>query len=326
VVSEFKPPAFDIVKLPAMLLYARDFANPRVQRMSAAQRGIFILLLCQAWIDEGLDPDPESLAMAAAVTDEEFAECWKPPLSTAWEAGPDGRLRNRRQEKSRLEAQGERSKKAYAAWLRWHGADASHKRRTSTADGSQCNSTQIKSTQDSPSESRGAGKPRKPPRQSRAKNLESAIKQAEAPEHLHKPLAEYMDARKGGRLGVWSVDRWVKEIKLLAALEPDDAVRRCERACDKPWARVVYEDRLPANAQQTASQAPSRASWYKGPAVKPAELSRVEDEIRLRMAQEVGDFMLPDDEAQEMARQKGDHQRLMLDWKLGLREDRPEAK
>ena len=77
------------------------------------------------------------------------------------------------------------------------------------------------------------------------------------------------------------------------------------------------------NAQQTASQAPSRASWYKGPAVKPAELSRVEDEIRLRMAQEVGDFMLPDDEAQEMARQKGDHQRLMLDWKLGLREERP---
>ncbi len=327
--KEFVPPEFDVVKLPAMLLYARDFMNPRVQRMSAAQRGIFAALLCQSWIDEGLDPDQEALAMVACVSDEEFAECWKPPLSTAWKPGPDGRLRNMRQEKVRLEAMGERTKKAQAAWLRWHGGDAPHKQRTSGADASQCNSTQVNSTQDSPTESKGATAPgpveqtTRRERTSRLANLNAACDKLEAPDWLRTALTGYMEARKRAKFKPWSVDLWVDEAKQVLALGEQAGARACMRASKKPWAMIVYEDHSGANAQHSASQAPSAGSWYKGPPLKGPEVREIESDIRLRMAGVAGDFMLSLEDARAMAREMGDRAMHELDWKTGVRSDAP---
>lgn len=48
---------------PSFPFYARDFlSSPRVRRMSLEERGAYITLLCDAWVDVGLEPDAESIA------------------------------------------------------------------------------------------------------------------------------------------------------------------------------------------------------------------------------------------------------------------------
>ena len=258
---------FDINKLPFMPLFVRDLlSSPRFSMMSPSQRGVYMTLLAQSWIDEGLPDDLDELAMLALCPPDEFAKLWVPPLSSAFKVGQDGLLRNARQEYHRQEAVNGRDKKSYAAHKRWN---AVHKQRTESAYASQCNTDpdpDIKPAVSASADNGGASAPSaspRPKRQNRKSNLEAAIKEAEAPAWMHQPLADYLEARKGGKLGVWAVGRWVKEIKAILTLGEVEGVTACERACDKPWAKVVYPDRNGTNTQHAGIQAASRGGYAR---------------------------------------------------------------
>ena len=335
--AEFVPQPFNIVKLPFMPLYAREFMNPRVQRMSAAQRGIFIMLLCQSWIDEGLDPEPESLAMVSGVDDEEFTKEWKPPLSTAWEPGEDGKLRCAKQEFVRMESVEGRNKLIYAAWKRHHGGDkqsdapASHKQRNSNADASHCNSNQLKSSQTLPNGSASASAPqaeqtRRSKRANREANMLEACERINAPAWLPEALGVYMRARMSAKFKVWSTELWEDEAEQVLKLGEEAGRKLCMRASKKPWSKIVFEDSFDANAQQASSQGPSRGGFYRGPALKDVEARTARRNIADRYRQMTGNILLEDEDAFEMARADDDWHMHDYDWKTGRRNDAPPDK
>lgn len=98
-----------------MPLYARDLLmSERVQRMSPAQRGVYLILLAWSWVNDGLPNDTRALAVAAMCDRSEFDQLWTEPLCSAFELGKDGRLRNARQEEVRSEQQGKAERRAAA--------------------------------------------------------------------------------------------------------------------------------------------------------------------------------------------------------------------
>jgi len=330
--AKFTPKPFDIIKLPYMPLYAREFVNPRVRRMSVAQVGIFTLMLCQSWIDEGLDPDEENLAMIAGLDLDEFREHWTAPLSTAWTLSEDGKLRNPKQEFVRMESVDGRNKHVYAAWKRHHGhaaqedADAAHVQRTTDAPASHCNSIQIKSSQTLPSGSAGAPQAeqtRRPKRANREANMLEACKQLDAPTWLPEALGVYMRARKSAKFKVWSTELWLDEAQQVLKLGEDAGRKLCLRASKKPWSRIVFEDSFDANAQQASSQGPSRGGYYRGPALKDVEARTARRNIADRYRALTGNILLEDEEAFEMARADNDWHMHDYDWKTGRRSDAP---
>lgn len=333
--TEFKPKPFDIIKLPYMPLYAREFVNPRVRRMSVAQVGIFTLMLCQAWIDEGLDADEENLAMIAGLDLDEFREHWTAPLSTAWALGDDGKLRNSKQEFIRMEAVEGRNKYAYAAWKRHHGsapqedADATHMQRNSDAPASHCNSNQIKSSQILPSGSTGAPQAeqtRRHKRASREANMLEACERINAPAWLPDALGVYMRARKDAKFKVWSTEIWEDEAKQVLKLGEDDGRKACMRASRKPWGKIVYEDSFESNVRQASTQGPSAGGYYKGPPLKDVEARTARRNIADRYRASTGNILLEDEDAFDMARADGDWHMHDYDWKTGRRNDAPPPK
>jgi len=93
----------------------RDFlADPKVHRMSPAEVGAYLLLLCHAWTDDGLPDDLEDLAFLANVERAEFESMWTGLLGRCWTLDDSGRWRNARLERERADADA-KSEKARAS-------------------------------------------------------------------------------------------------------------------------------------------------------------------------------------------------------------------
>ena len=302
-----KTPDWDASRFPYYKRFARDYlSSGRLAMMSHLQRSIYSVLLDRSWVEDGLPSEPRRLAAMALCTPDEITEAWTFPLDEAFTEGADGRLRNPRMESERADA------------VRLRDARSRGGSKSPRSVLQESSKTLPGGAEDCANKPEAEAEAEAEEKKGRADALSLALASLDAPPWLEPLLREYEQHRKDSKKSKLTEKGW--RIKVKQAIDAGEASvsAAVSRSISNGYTGLFFQ-----NAQQTASQAPSRASWYKGPPVKPAELSRVEDEIRLRMAQEVGDFMLPDDEAQEMARQKGDHQRLMLDWKLGLREERP---
>lgn len=81
-------------------------SSPRVQRMTAAERGMFFELLCRAWADQdcSLPEDEDELKFLARATDDEWGSGSKRVL--AMFDSKDGRLTNAKQREKLAEQNG----------------------------------------------------------------------------------------------------------------------------------------------------------------------------------------------------------------------------
>ncbi len=86
-------------KSPAFQFYPKDFlSSSKVLRMSPAQVGIYILLLCHCWLDNGLPANLSALAAILRMPLKTFRSLWAGALSEAF-IEEDGRLYNPRLQK-----------------------------------------------------------------------------------------------------------------------------------------------------------------------------------------------------------------------------------
>lgn len=119
-----------MTKLAYLPLFAADWlADPQVTVMSPAARGVYVDLLCRAWLD-GSIPAPidgdrgswSSLAALARTTVAALRRIW-PEVAPHWEPDPGDptgrRLVNGRLERERLTSQAARVQRQQAAKTRW---------------------------------------------------------------------------------------------------------------------------------------------------------------------------------------------------------------
>src|SRR4051812_15631649 len=91
------------VSLPYYTMYPSDFdADETVRVMSFAEKGLYLVLLNHAWVNDGLPEDPARVARVAGAGAEEFALLW-PGVQACFPIA-DGRRRNARQERERSKA------------------------------------------------------------------------------------------------------------------------------------------------------------------------------------------------------------------------------
>ena len=91
-------------KLPFFKWYPSDAeSDERYSLSTLAALGLFHRLLNSAWVNDGLPEDIGSLTRIGRCTLEEFSDVW-PFIRPLFPRGPDGRLRNARQEEERTSA------------------------------------------------------------------------------------------------------------------------------------------------------------------------------------------------------------------------------
>ena len=102
-----------MVKAPAFQFYPRDFvSDPKVAAMTNAEVGIYIRLLCYAWLDEGLPHDFEALARMVGETLPSFEKAWK-RIGPCFEIVGD-RIIQPRLERTRIEQSEYRERRSQA--------------------------------------------------------------------------------------------------------------------------------------------------------------------------------------------------------------------
>lgn len=90
---------------PSFQFYPRDFlSSPKVRRMSCAERGAYITLLCDQWLEGPLEGDLGTLAARCSVPEEVFEAYWVGALAACFEVAEDGRVFNARLERERAVA------------------------------------------------------------------------------------------------------------------------------------------------------------------------------------------------------------------------------
>lgn len=96
---------------PAFQFYPRDFLlSPHVRRMSLAERGAYITLLCLSWIDDGVNPDSIQFELGIRATS--ARKILAGVLGECFEKDETGRLRNPRLEAERQKQKEFREKQA----------------------------------------------------------------------------------------------------------------------------------------------------------------------------------------------------------------------
>lgn len=109
---------------PYFKFYPSDFmGSGKVRMMTAAEKGIYIALLCHSWQEGPLPDDPSRLARACSVGQDEMEKAW-PAVRQCFERRPDGFLVSEKLEKERADAIDRREKARKAARAK-HDADAS---------------------------------------------------------------------------------------------------------------------------------------------------------------------------------------------------------
>lgn len=86
-------------KPPAFQFYPADF-DLDTRLMSAEEVGVYVRLLCSAWVNGGIPGDSDQLARIAGVTRRRLDAMW-PVLKPCWHLNGDGKLHNPRQEVER---------------------------------------------------------------------------------------------------------------------------------------------------------------------------------------------------------------------------------
>lgn len=104
---------------PAYSWYPRDwFASESFHLLSLDAQGAYRNLLDHAWEKDGLPSDPRVLQKLAGASPSQWKHIW-PALAHLFQAGPDGRLRNARQEVERAKQRERSSSASGSARKRW---------------------------------------------------------------------------------------------------------------------------------------------------------------------------------------------------------------
>lgn len=111
------------MKSPAFQFYPDDFlGSPTVARMSHAEIGVYMMLLCLDWNGDGLPEDIPTLARMVKIPAKQFARMWE-TLGACFPVR-DGRRYNPRLEKERAKQEEWRAKSSAGgkkgAAARWH--------------------------------------------------------------------------------------------------------------------------------------------------------------------------------------------------------------
>lgn len=97
-------------KPPAFQFYAADFALD-TQAMSPDAVGVYVRLLCYAWVNGSIPLDRSEQARIGGVTPRKLEGIWE-ALDRCWESNGNGGLVNPRQEKERRKQEEWRRKSA----------------------------------------------------------------------------------------------------------------------------------------------------------------------------------------------------------------------
>lgn len=115
---------------PSFQFYPQDFlASDSVAQMTHEEVGIYMLLLCRAWVGPGLPTDLARVARLVGLPEERLRELWAGPLGSCF-VERDGRLVNPRQEREREVAQERTARRAQAGSRGGNAASASRRGRS----------------------------------------------------------------------------------------------------------------------------------------------------------------------------------------------------
>jgi uncharacterized protein YdaU (DUF1376 family) len=116
-------------KTPAFQFYPKDWlTDDKVQAMSLSERGLYITLLCHAWL-HGSIPDTESaLSRITNVRKDVFRRLWKGQLKSCFISSAVGRLQNPRLEREREKQAHFRELRAAAGRRGGHAGQANARR------------------------------------------------------------------------------------------------------------------------------------------------------------------------------------------------------
>ncbi len=104
---------------PAFQFYPSDFlGDPAVIAMSSEERGVYMTLLCVAWMEGGIPSDLNKVRRLLRLPTKRFDRIWE-GVSEKWESDGNGRLTNPRMELVRKERQDFSKKARAAAKVRW---------------------------------------------------------------------------------------------------------------------------------------------------------------------------------------------------------------
>jgi uncharacterized protein YdaU (DUF1376 family) len=91
-------------ELPYMRLWVNDLlGDPPVLAMTPEDFGVYVKLLCIAWVEGGIPVDPVRRARMAGITPRKLERIW-PAMEAKWESNGNGHLVNPRQERERDDA------------------------------------------------------------------------------------------------------------------------------------------------------------------------------------------------------------------------------
>lgn len=144
---------------PSFQFYPQDFlASDSVAQMTHEEVGIYMLLLCRAWVGPGLPTDLARVARLVGLPEGRLRELWSGPLGSCF-VERDGRLVNPRQEREREVAQERTARRAQAGSRGGNAASASRRGGSNaTTDEQQCCDASAPLLEQSDSKGDGTGR------------------------------------------------------------------------------------------------------------------------------------------------------------------------
>src|SRR4030095_47976 len=116
-------------KTPAFQFYPKDWlTDDKVQAMSLSERGLYITLLCHAWLHGSLPGTESELSRITNVRKDAFRRLWKGQLKSCFITSAIGRLLNPRLEREREKQPHFRELRAAAGRRGGHAGQANARR------------------------------------------------------------------------------------------------------------------------------------------------------------------------------------------------------
>lgn len=133
---------------PAFQFYPNDFlSDPNTLIMSAEEIGVYWLLICICWKENGLPKEIKKLSRLARVQEKKFSRMWNDSISVCFYFDEETQAyRNERLDKEQLKQGLNSEKRKQAADKRWCKTDANAMQVHSKTDAKQCLSSSTSSS------------------------------------------------------------------------------------------------------------------------------------------------------------------------------------
>jgi uncharacterized protein YdaU (DUF1376 family) len=307
------------------------FGSLKWRRMTLEQKGAYIVLLGEQAINGPLPTDSDDLACIVAcsssnVTEADFLDAWKSPLAECF-VEHDGSLINPRMAEELSEysdiTQSLSDKRSAAGRAGAAKREENRKQNQASASKPKQASSKAKQTQATVDEIR----------LQETTVQDSSKKVAKAPDALASAfesyslsgepwmlevLTEYKEHRKEIKAKPLTQRGWQQKLADLAKYGEHAGRTALASTVSNGWLGL-----FPDKVQHAGSQAPSRGSWYKGPALHKVERNGMLSDIHMHYKQQAQNWSLSQEEALRLARAENHPIMHRLDWMEGARNDAP---